>query len=131
MHSVGLGVCKRAQLACQTRFHSSPSKNPTAPAEPPKRNPSEKQVSSKAEEGHAPWMVTLRNFHKEDDQHPPDQGNLNGGLVANGGVAQKEPIKPKRPLSGQFLLFPCGCEEQRNWSGSGPFIARQALNRPK
>ena len=36
------------------------------------------------------------------------QGNPNGGL-ANGGLARKAPIGPKRALSGQFLLFPRGC----------------------
>ena len=38
--------------------------------------------------------------HFSQEKH---QGNPNGGL-ANGGLAQKAPVGPKRALSGQFLL---------------------------
>ena len=41
-------------------------------------------------------------------------GNPNGGL-ANGGLARKAPIGPKRALSGQFLLFPRGPEKAPIW----------------
>ena len=56
------------------------------------------------------------------------RGNLNGGL-ANGGLARKVPIGAKRALSGQFLLFPRGCEVRRK----GPDRARkgaETLERP-
>ena len=46
-------------------------------------------------------------------------GNPNGGL-ANGGLAQKAPIGPKKALSGAFSLPPRGCEVWRNWSQSAP-----------
>ena len=46
-------------------------------------------------------------------------GNPKGGL-ANGGLAQKAPIRPKKALSGEFLLPPRGCEVQRNRSRSAP-----------
>ena len=47
------------------------------------------------------------------------RGNPKGGL-AKGGLARKAPIGPKRALSGQFLLFRCGCGVRRNWSRSAP-----------
>ena len=47
------------------------------------------------------------------------QGNPKGGL-ANGGLARKAPIGPKRALSGQFLLFPRGGGVRRNRSRSAP-----------
>ena len=40
--------------------------------------------------------------------------------LANGGLAQKAPMGPKRPLSGEFLLPPRGCEVRRNRSRSAP-----------
>ena len=40
------------------------------------------------------------------------RGNRNGGL-ANGGLAEKVPTGPKRALSGEFLLFPRGCEVEK------------------
>ena len=46
-------------------------------------------------------------------------GNPNGGL-ANGGLAQKAPIGPKKALSGEFLLPPRSCEVRRNRSQSAP-----------
>ena len=46
-------------------------------------------------------------------------GNPNGGL-ANGGLAQKAPIGPKKALSGEFLLPPSSCEVRRNRSQSAP-----------
>ena len=58
------------------------------------------------------------------------QGNPNGGL-ANGGLARKSPIGPKRALSGQFLLFPRGCGVRKNWSRSALKRPRSALKRPQ
>ena len=49
--------------------------------------------------------------------------------LANKGLAQKAPIGPKKALSGEFLLPPCGCEVQRNQSQSAPKRPRRALKR--
>ena len=46
-------------------------------------------------------------------------GNLNEDL-ANRGLARKAPIGPKRALSGEFLLFPCGCEARKKLVSIGP-----------
>ena len=46
-----------------------------------------------------------------------DRGSLIKGLP-KGGLARKAPVGPKRALSGQFLLFPRGCDVRRNWSQS-------------
>ena len=46
--------------------------------------------------------------------------NYGCGGLANGRLARKAPIGPKRALSGQFLLFPRGCEVWRDWSRLGP-----------
>ena len=54
--------------------------------------------------------------------------NPKGGL-ANGGLAQKAPIGPKKALSGEFLLPPRGCEVRRNRSRSAPKSPRWALKR--
>ena len=60
------------------------------------------------------WVVALQTAptKKKTPRNPPP--------LANGGLARKALIRPKRALSGQFLLFPRGCEVWRNWSWSAP-----------
>ena len=52
-------------------------------------------------------------------------GNPNGAL-ANGGLAQRRQLGPKRPFGG-ISAAPRGCEVRRSWSQSAPKRPRLAL----
>ena len=69
--------------------------------------------------------VTNHTFHVSTP--PPlhnGYGEIQTGGLANGGLAQKAPIGPKKALSGEFLLPPRGCQVRRNRSRS----AQNCLN---